>query len=333
MSDIIWETDLFHPYCDMDDYYDLAILFALAQKRLSINGILIDHPPNWPDSEPALTALKQMEVISGITVPACASTPTQKVSPFFLPAKARNTTGSDWLIRLLKKTDKKTDIHIAGSCEDIVSALKEKPELFEEKCSGIYLNAGTLLAPSANPQYRLEYNMTMHTAYFEYLFQGPYTIFWSPCFYALDQEWKAVEGNGGSRYPILQSDIFHEIKEPLLLYFLFALERSKDLKFSDYENRKADPDKVEFFGRKCQDMFCTAGQIWSAGYSVDEAGNLCSRESGVFFFASADIACDRFGNITWNLSPSGRHKMLQIPDQRKYTVAMKKALLLLLKEL
>src|SRR6185503_4988647 len=63
-------TDLFRPFADPDDHFDLATIFALVQAgHLDLRTILIDYPPPKHNGDPDVQAVAQMNTITGRAVP------------------------------------------------------------------------------------------------------------------------------------------------------------------------------------------------------------------------------------------------------------------------
>src|SRR5690349_1394700 len=77
---LLHQTDLFRPYNDPDDHWDLACAFAIAKVGLCpLSGVLIDFPPGPPvlnhRSNPDLGAVAQLSYLSGIHVPVAVGDP------------------------------------------------------------------------------------------------------------------------------------------------------------------------------------------------------------------------------------------------------------------
>jgi hypothetical protein len=68
---LIHVTDLYRPHIDPDDHWDLACVYALAQRGdVDLRAIVIDYPPVEPKGHaPDLVAVAQMNRITGLSVP------------------------------------------------------------------------------------------------------------------------------------------------------------------------------------------------------------------------------------------------------------------------
>lgn len=71
---ILHTTDLFHPHCDPDDHFDLALQFALfVQGHTVLRQVLIEHPARTHmerEHAPAIAAVSQMNEITEKTFPS-----------------------------------------------------------------------------------------------------------------------------------------------------------------------------------------------------------------------------------------------------------------------
>jgi hypothetical protein len=74
----------------------------------------------------------------------------------------------------------------------VAVAGKTDPDLFAQKCAGIYLNAGTGL-PDKNSSGKLEYNVLLDKVAYAVIFDLPCPIYWLPCF-------EGTESDGGPSF-------------------------------------------------------------------------------------------------------------------------------------
>jgi hypothetical protein len=68
---LIHVTDLYRPHIDPDDHWDLACVYAMAQRGdVDLRAVVIDYPPVEPKGHaPDLAAVAQMNRITGLSVP------------------------------------------------------------------------------------------------------------------------------------------------------------------------------------------------------------------------------------------------------------------------
>ena len=63
---MIHGTDLFRPYNDPDDHWDLACVFALAQRGdVDLQAVLIDFPVPGRHNDPDVQAVAQLNYLTG----------------------------------------------------------------------------------------------------------------------------------------------------------------------------------------------------------------------------------------------------------------------------
>eukprot|EP00825_Cyclidium_porcatum_P049017 TRINITY_DN8381_c0_g1_i1.p2 TRINITY_DN8381_c0_g1~~TRINITY_DN8381_c0_g1_i1.p2 ORF type:complete len:193 (+),score=10.51 TRINITY_DN8381_c0_g1_i1:259-837(+) len=143
----VHQTDLFRPHNDPDDHWDLACAFAVAKLGYaSLRGVLIDYPPGAPilmhKSDPDVGAVAQMGYLTGIMPPVAVGGPTM-FSHRGDFANQPAPSGVAFLINLLRDTPQGLYLTLVGSSRDIAEALVREPELFAQRCRGIYVNAGS----------------------------------------------------------------------------------------------------------------------------------------------------------------------------------------------
>ena len=142
-------TDLYHPHNDPDDHWDVATVYALAKmERVRLLGVLIDYPlKTKPDAfgGPAVQAVAQLNHIAGFAVPVAvgASVSYSDVVSGAAQLADWDRRGVDFILETLRSAPEPVAISVVGSCRDVALAGREHPEVFREKCRGIYLNAGT----------------------------------------------------------------------------------------------------------------------------------------------------------------------------------------------
>jgi len=190
---LIHATDLFRPYNDPDDHWDLACVYALARRGdVDLKAVVIDYPPaEFKERNPDVIAVAQMNRITGLAVPVVVGSPH--------PMRSRNDTqsratqsdlqGVQTILNILRTSDRAVAISVVGSSRDVAIAGKTDPDLFAEKCAGIYLNAGTGL-PGKDASGRPEYNVGLDKAAYAAIFDLPCPVYWLPCF-------EGTESDGG----------------------------------------------------------------------------------------------------------------------------------------
>jgi inosine-uridine nucleoside N-ribohydrolase len=203
---LIHTTDLFRPYNDPDDHWDLATGYALAWVGdLDLVGVLTDNPKNieqLPELQryldkvddnnvfvarsPDVAAVAQLNYITNRAVPVTTGTiwlvkPGEKVHVDNLP---RDLSGVNMLLDILKRSPQPVAILTGGSCQDVAIAGTRAPSLFAEKCAGVYMNAG---AGSQTPKEQSiileggewpgEWNVSLNRGAYAAMFELPCPIY------------------------------------------------------------------------------------------------------------------------------------------------------------
>lgn len=110
----------------------------------------------------SVLALAQMNDLTGLPMPFSIGSPLAATSSGDHQKKSLSDEGHAvrMIVETLKNASSPIVIHIAGSCRDVARAGILFPELFREKCAGIYLNAGTGSRQTASNA-ELEYNVRL----------------------------------------------------------------------------------------------------------------------------------------------------------------------------
>jgi len=328
---VLHQTDLFRPYNDPDDHWDLACVYALALSGdIELKGTVIDFPPEHHRGDPDVLALAQMNYITGLQVPFVVGSPDSTASTNVKQAEAGYA--SRRIIATLESSASRVIINIVGSCHDIAEAAKRAPQLFRENCAGIYLNAGTG-SRDATLAAELEYNVKLDPLAYQAIFDIPCPIYWLPCFEAITQPFRVSEF--GSWYEFVQADILFSLSDRMQKYFAYALGRIEDPRWLDYLHQHIDQELLTKHAQKRRNMWCTAGFFHAAGKSVTCDGRIIPQEDAdgesVFTFDPIEVQCDRDGVTSWSPTAQepGRY-ILHVRDgancRQAMTAAMKSLL-------
>ena len=336
---VIHATDLFRPYCDPDDHWDLACVFALAYAReIDLKGILIDFAPQQRDSHnPDVMAVAQMNYITGLHVPVSIGSPRPMRSRNDRQpeAEASEHVGINMVLEILRRSPEPVIIHITGSCRDIAIAGTKARQLFADKCAGIYLNAGTG-SPDVSQAAQLEYNVSLATLSYAALFDLPCPIYWMPCF----EEMKSSRGvmEYGTHYLFRQSEILPHLSERMQNFFAYVLGKKQDHQWLTYLTGPREEPLLEALGTQDRHMWCTGGFLHAAGETVMADGSIieCERagDSVVFSFDPIRLSCSDEGVTRWDHDEAGRDRYIfHVRKTASYQQAMTKAMTSLLREL
>lgn len=333
---IIHQTDLFHPPCDPDDHWDLACVYALAASgEFDLKGVVIDHPRRrWPSGDPALGSVAQLGRISGIVAPIAVGS-VQPYVPTDGEYGRSDLAASDLVLRALEDAAEPMMITIVGSCRDIALAAARAPQLFKDKCRGIYLNAGAGVRDSAELEHA-EWNTTLDPLAYAAMFSLPCPLYWMPCI------GPPLDGAGLDEYvyehatlwAFRQDEILAHLAPRLQAYFCYAFLCEPNREWlRSLDDGYFDADALERIGHQQRAMWCTAGFLHGAGYGVDSNGALVPADdpASIFRFIPITARCEENGRTTWEPhDESSSQKIFQIVDLASYGRAMTAAMRALL---
>jgi len=168
---IIDVTDMYQPFQDPGDNFDLLTAFALPEidlkavildahdsfrKRISDHPILHDSDKNGP-RDPGFISVLQLNYIFNRNVPAAAGPFTMMTSPGdkILDIPGFQQQGVELILEVLQESPEPVTILSFGSARPIAVAYNRNPQLFQIKVKRILLSAGSL-----SPGY-LEWNVAL----------------------------------------------------------------------------------------------------------------------------------------------------------------------------
>lgn len=321
-------TDLFHPHNDPDDHWDLASVYALAfQGRLDLRGVLIDYPPPGQHTDPDVSAVAQLNYLTGKT--ACAVVGSSRpIAPDQQqdPALQADLRGIRAVLELLRQAPRPVVINVVGSTRDIAIAGRLAPELFAKQCAGIYLNAGSGSPDKAKTK-RLEYNVGLDPASYAAIFQLPCPVYWMPCFEDAG-DFRVAEY--GTFFQFRQDLILPHLSERLQNFFAFMYHRGPQANWLQYLLGPKDAALLAQQGALARNMWCTAGFLHAVGMTVSREGQilpLTATADAVFSFDPIRIQCAADGVTEWTADPAAKDRFIfHVRDVQKYQSALTTAL-------
>ncbi|HOJ33022.1 MAG TPA: hypothetical protein PKY35_08420 [Candidatus Hydrogenedentes bacterium] len=342
---LIHTADLYHPPCDPDDHWDVASLYALVKMgRVELLGVVIDHPLP-PDEngivpmgagEPAVQAIAQLNYITGSAVVPAVGTGIPFQQAFSGNGKClADFRAARFILETLRRASQPVVISIAGSCRDVAIASKFDPGLFQEKCAGIYLNAGAAFS-SLPGNHDKEWNVALDPAAYRQIFEIPCPIYWMPCF---DDLARFESHAHGSYWRFRQGDVLDHLSPAVQNYFLYALSRSTDQRWLSQILGGVNSVALEIQSKSYRNMWCTAGFLHLAGLTVTRAGDLVPRfdipeSETLFHFRPVRISWENSGANRWEPTDQpGRHFLFEVNDVEKYKSTMPTILRKLLEKL
>ena len=242
--------------------------------------------------------------------------------------------GVQMVLDVLRNSPEPVVINILGSSRDVAIAGKKAPELFKAKCVAIYLNAGTG-SLKMNPASKLEYNVTLERYGFAAIFDLPCPVYWMPCFEELESDWQQKVSEYGTHYRFRQDEILPHLSDMVQNYFAYMFGKYTDNNWLDYLKGPKDEVLLAKVGSMYRHMWCTAGFLHAAGYTVTRGGRIVplneKHAQPVFTFDAIKVKCDDNGLTRWIRDDSSRDRFIfHVRDTDNYqsamTVAMKSLL-------
>ncbi len=176
---VIDVTDLYTPYQDPGDNFDLVTAFAMP--GINLQAVIIDPTTSFLGTRaPGQLAVEQLNLAFGRNVPyaygpfTALSSPTDTLST----APANQQAGINLLLNTLQQSSQPVDIMSFGSARTIAAAYNRDPTLMEQKVGMIYLSAGSQLTGS--PPY-VEWNVNLDMNAYQCLLQSNLPITLMPC--------------------------------------------------------------------------------------------------------------------------------------------------------
>jgi hypothetical protein len=348
---VLHVTDLFRPFADPDDHWDLACTYSLALRDdVELLGIMIDYPPQ-AEFDPDVQAVAQMNYLTGLSVPVIVGSP-RRIAPEEVerPENKAVLGGMRALIDLLRKSSLPVIIHVLGSARDVALAGRLEPKLFAEKCAGIYLNAGSG-TPDKELAKGLEYNVALDPVSFKTIFELPCPVYWLPCFEVASgpRDKPFVAGPHGTYYQFQQKEILPQLSKRVQNYFAFvfkqglserARQKNPETLAPNWLHYLEGPNDKEFLayaGKFSRNMWCTGGFFHAAGLGVDAEGSIAPLDavkSPLFTFDPVKVQCSKEGVTSWSPEPGGRSRFLfHVRERSRYPAAMTVAMRTLLSSL
>jgi hypothetical protein len=337
-------TDLFRPYNDPDDHWDLACVYALAYQGLTdLPAVLIDYPPQrrW---DPDVQGVAQMNYLTGKAAPVMVGSP-QRIEPrdAAKPENAAAMRSIRAVLEVLRRSPDPVVISILGSCRDVAVAGQLEPELFARKCAAVYLNAGSG-TPDKAKAVQLEYNVGLDPRSYAAIFELPCPVHWMPCF-EVASIFKVSQY--GTFYRFLQGDVLPGLSDRLQNYFAYVFKHGELRKQQPADDPRTDwlhyllgakePELLARVGAMQRNMWCTGGFLHAAGLTVSGDGKivpLSQAKDPVFSFDPIQVTCSAQGVTQWHADPAATKRFIfHVRDTERYAAAMTAALKSLLSKL
>lgn len=341
MRKVLLTTDLYHPHNDPNDHWNLATLYSLARrKQIKFAGVLCDE--DKPDrvrgyqtyGDPSVQSIAQLNYISGIAVPeavgshkpmSCEEDITEVLSSGITIPSVNH------MISVLEESDM-VDIHLCGSCRDVLLAARMRPELFTENVR-IFLNAGTYV-----DQDILEYNVSLEPYSFSQMFRIPCQIMWAPCFSSLHKEWFGKMAEHANFYWVDHEDIVPYLSRQMKNFFTYMYTAERETGWLTYIQGPVDEEKCQKYNQGQRWMWSTPGFLMSAGKNLRADGSETEEfaEDAICEYVPVVVNCEPDGRLEWRFAEEGEKtnvKLFTIRDMAHFQPAMATAVKRLLEEM
>ena len=302
---VIYITDLYHPFNDPDDHFDLVALYAI--KDFDIKGIIIDYANN--SKIPGKIPIEQLNSLTGRDVPYYYGLKNRLITP---EDKAEDQSwyqdGCKAIVNILKKSDRKVTIISVGSLRDVTAAYNRNPDLFVRKVERLVIFAGE----ATNKEF-YEYNVDLDKNAFIRVINNIPNIYWVPCFDG--GLWK--NGGRASFWQDRHSVLLKGASGPVTNFFLYALSQSTDsIGFIPYLYKPVDQNDLHKY---ILDSTIPLRNLWCCSVFPYFA----AKEKLDFPFSFENVRVSVDSNTVLHYSDSGNQVMrFRIQDTTNYGARM-----------
>jgi len=323
---VIDVTDLYQPFQDPGDNFDLVTAYALPEvelkavildahaafrSQISTHPILHDADKNGP-RDPGFISVLQLNYIFNRNVPAAVGPFTMMRTPEdkMLDIPGFQQQGVELILRVLKESHERVTIMSFGSARPIAVAFNRDPRLFHQKVKRILLSAG-----SSSSGY-LEWNVALDPNATVRLLRSDLPIDIYPC---------ATKGGPFSYEPHnsywnLPDLHFIERMDPKLQSYLdYALNRTCKCDFL----RAMDPSPAgQMSTQASKELHSHVHHVWETALWMEISNRrLVRRNDGSFRILPADQVLPTDTILTNRLQPVA----LQVADDGTFTYSLTSA--------
>jgi hypothetical protein len=178
-----------------------------------------------------------------------------------------------------------------------------------------------------SPASKLEYNVTLDRYGFAAIFDLPCPIYWMPCFEEMESHRQQEVSQYGTHYKFRQDKILPHMSGMVQNYFAYMFGKYKDSNWLGYLKGIRDEALLAKVGSMYRHMWCTAGFLHAANYTVTRDGRIVplntKHEQPVFTFDAVKIKCDDNGVTHWLADDSSKDRFIfHVRDTDNYQSAM-----------
>jgi pyrimidine-specific ribonucleoside hydrolase len=243
-------TDLYHPFQDPGDNFDLIMGFALPELELkaivlditdAFRKPLADHPTLWKDPrgprEAGFVPVLQLNYIFNRNVPVALGPLTAMTSEQdqMTSLPAFQNEGIELFLSALRKSAEPVDVLSFGSARVLAVAFNREPNLLRRKIRMIHLSAGT-----ASPQFKLgkdeganaipggEWNVALDVHAFNRVLKSGLPVALYPC---ATEDGAFALGTNNSYWQLPDLSFVNNMDRKLRRYLEFALGKLNRIDF------------------------------------------------------------------------------------------------------
>lgn len=243
-------TDLYHPYQDPGDNFDLIMGYALPE--LDMKAIILDitdafrksvadHPTLWKDPrgprEAGFIPVLQLNYIFNRNIPYALGPLNQMKSEAdkMLDIPLFEQEGIRLFLKTLRESKEKVEVLSFGSARILAVAYNREPELLRKKIRLVHLSAGT-----ASPAFKLgtdaganaipggEWNVALDVHAFNRLFKSGLPIAIYPC---ATENGAFSKGRNNSYWQFPDISFIKQMQPKLRRYLDYAFSKSTRVDF------------------------------------------------------------------------------------------------------
>lgn len=258
---VIYCTDLFHPYDDPDDHFDIAVLYALEE--LDIRGIVLDQGGKQ-DRKPGKIPVEQLNTLTGRNVPLGIglSEPLKTPDDAALDEPEKYQQGARLILDVLESSEEPVTIITVGSLRDVAAAFNRRPDLFRNRVSRMMIFIGEASAGTR------EWNVGLDPNGFIRIMNSGLPIWWIPCF---DGGNFKNEGNA-SFWKASHADLLKYLPDRGMNFFIYALLEKDSPDPLDFLDASVDEQDRERVLSGERNLWCAAVFTAAAGRKIVEKG-------------------------------------------------------------
>ena len=273
-------TDLYYPYQDPGDNFDLIMPYALPE--IDLKAVILDctennrqpvayhRIPEFIDRtgprEPGLIPVTQLNYIFNKNIPYGVGPFCKMNSPedTLLDIPSFQQQGIELLLEVLRGSSSKVHIMVFSSLRALAAAYNRDPDLFYEKIERIWISAG------ASSSKYLEWNVELDQNAFVCIMRSKLPIALFPC---ATEEGPFDLGKYNSFYKLKDLSLIKEMDKKLKMYLWYAFSRSSRMDFLRAMDDEPDEESLREIYTRPHNIWETAVWLLASGRTLVKTEN------------------------------------------------------------